>query len=122
LGDFGKPTGEFGTVEQANEDDAVVKWDDDGRVRLHQPWLKKVSSTTFLGTVEKIIKSPFPGEPEKVQIAVEGADPLYKEVRVENKLTDKNGAEVRLKERAKVEVTVEAKPEDTSAKTEDRRS
>src|ERR1700722_1434044 len=105
LGTFGKPTGEFGVVEQANEDDAVVKWDDDGRVRLHQPWLKKVSSTTFLGTVEKIIKSPFPGEPEKVQIAVEGADPLYKEVRVENKLTDKNGAEVRLKERAKVEVT-----------------
>ena len=43
LGEFGKPTGEFGTVEQANEDDAVVKWDDDGRVRLHQLWLKKVS-------------------------------------------------------------------------------
>jgi hypothetical protein len=42
LGDFGKPTGEFGTVEQTNEDDAVVKWDDDGRMRLHQPWLKKV--------------------------------------------------------------------------------
>jgi hypothetical protein len=42
LGDFGKPTGEFGTVEQANEDDAVVKWDGYGRVRLHQPWLKKV--------------------------------------------------------------------------------
>ena len=42
LGNFGKPTGEFGTVEQANEDDAVVKWDDDGRVRVHQPSLKKV--------------------------------------------------------------------------------
>ena len=42
LGDFGKPTGEFGTVEQTNEDDAIVKWDDDGRTRLHQPWLKKV--------------------------------------------------------------------------------
>jgi hypothetical protein len=40
LGNFGKPTGELGTVEQANEDDAVVKWDDDGRMRLHQPWLK----------------------------------------------------------------------------------
>jgi hypothetical protein len=36
------PTGELGTVEQANEDDAVVKWDDDGRMRLRQPWLKKV--------------------------------------------------------------------------------
>jgi hypothetical protein len=42
LGDFGKPTGEFGTVERANEEDAVVKWDDDGRMRLRQPWLKKV--------------------------------------------------------------------------------
>ena len=42
LGNFGKPTGEFGTVEQTNEDDAVFKWDDDGRMRLHQPSLKKV--------------------------------------------------------------------------------
>jgi hypothetical protein len=37
LGNFGKPTGELGTVEQTNEDDAVVKWDDDGRRRLRQP-------------------------------------------------------------------------------------
>jgi hypothetical protein len=42
LGNFGRPTGEFGTVEQTNEDDAVVKWDDNGRTRLHQPWLKKI--------------------------------------------------------------------------------
>jgi hypothetical protein len=42
LGNFGKPTGELGTVEQANDDDAVVKWDDDGRMRLRQPWLKKL--------------------------------------------------------------------------------
>jgi hypothetical protein len=42
LGDFGKSTGEFGTVVRTNEDDAIVKWDDDGRSRLHQPWLKKV--------------------------------------------------------------------------------
>jgi hypothetical protein len=42
LGNFGKPTGEIGTVERTNEEDAVVKWDDDGRTRLHQPSLKKV--------------------------------------------------------------------------------
>ena len=42
LGNFGRPNGNFGTVEQTNEEDAVVKWDDDGRTRLHQPWLKKV--------------------------------------------------------------------------------
>jgi hypothetical protein len=40
LGNFEKPTGELGTVEQTNDDDAVVKWDDDGRMRLRQPWLK----------------------------------------------------------------------------------
>ena len=42
LGDFGMPTGEFGTVRQVNEDDALVKWDDDGRIRVHQPSLKKM--------------------------------------------------------------------------------
>jgi hypothetical protein len=42
LGNFGKRTDEFGTVERTNEDDAIVKWDDDGRTRVHQPWLKKV--------------------------------------------------------------------------------
>ena len=42
LGDFAKPTGEFGTVQQTNEDAAVVKWDDDGRMRVYQPSLKKV--------------------------------------------------------------------------------
>ena len=42
LGDFGMPTGEFGTVRQVNEDDALVKWDDDNRIRVHQPSLKKV--------------------------------------------------------------------------------
>ena len=42
LGNFGKLTGELGTVEQVNEEDAIVKWDDDGRMRLHQPWLKKI--------------------------------------------------------------------------------
>jgi hypothetical protein len=42
LCEFGMLTEEFGTVRQVNEEDAVVKWDDDGRVRVHQPWLKKV--------------------------------------------------------------------------------
>lgn len=42
LGNFGKQTGEFGTVERTNVDDAVVKWDDDGRTRVHQPRLKKI--------------------------------------------------------------------------------
>jgi hypothetical protein len=43
-------------------------------------------STTLPGTVEKIIKSPYPSESEKAQIAIEGADHLYKEIRIENTL------------------------------------
>jgi hypothetical protein len=50
----GSWTGEFGTVEQANEDDAVVKWDDDGRVRLHQPWLKKLVASDKAGPICKV--------------------------------------------------------------------
>jgi hypothetical protein len=42
LGDFGKPTGEVGTVERTNDDDALVKWDGDGRKRSRQPSLRKV--------------------------------------------------------------------------------
>ena len=42
LGNFGKPTGEFGTVERANEEDAVVRWEGASRRRHHQPWLRKV--------------------------------------------------------------------------------
>ncbi len=73
-------------------------------------------ATTMPGTVEKIIQSPHPSEPEKAQIGVEGADHLYREIRIENTLTDEKGQPVRLKEGAKVEVTVEAEPEDTAPK------
>jgi hypothetical protein len=76
-------------------------------------------TTTLPGTVEKIIRSPVPSEPDKAQIAVEGADDLYRELRIENTLTDENGKEVELKKGAKVEVTVEADPEATVPKNTD---
>ena len=44
---------------------------------------------------------------------MEGADHLYKELRIENNLTDEDGNQVRLKQGAKVDVTVEAEPEAT---------
>ncbi len=71
-------------------------------------------SSTMPGTVEKVIKSPIPNVPEKAQIAVEGADDLYREIRIENTLVDENGNEVALKPGAHVEVTVEADPEHTT--------
>ena len=71
-------------------------------------------STTLHATVEKIIKSPYPNVPEKAQIAVEGADHLYRELRIENTLIDENGDKVHLKKGAEVEVTIEAEPEATT--------
>ncbi len=72
------------------------------------------ASVTMPGTVEKIIPPVHPSEPEKAQIAVEEADELYREIRIENALTDENGDEVRLKKGAEVEITVEADPEATT--------
>ena len=72
-------------------------------------------STTLQGTVEKIIRPRVTSEPEKVQIAVQGADHLYKEIRIDNILTDAGGNEVHLKPGAKVEVTVEAEPQGVTA-------
>lgn len=79
-------------------------------------------SATLPGTVEKIISSPVPNEPEKAQIAVEGADHLYREIRIENTLTDENGKKVRLKPGAHVDVTVEAESKDTTAKREEKKN
>jgi hypothetical protein len=74
------------------------------------------ASTTLPGTVEKIIQSPHPSMPEKAQIAVEGAEDLYREIRIENVLKDEDGEEVGLKPGAPVEVTIEADPENTTKK------
>jgi len=73
-------------------------------------------TVTLPGTVEKIIPPVVPSQPEKAQIAVQGADDLYREIRVENTLTDPNGHEVKLKEGAPVEVTIEANREATVPK------
>jgi hypothetical protein len=75
-------------------------------------------STTLPATVEKIIKSPSPSIPERAQLAVEGADHLYRELRIENTLTDENGDKVCLKQGAEVEVTIEAEANATIPKNE----
>ena len=72
-------------------------------------------STSMPGTVEKIIKSPSPAEPEKAQIHVQGADHLYRELRIDNKMRNKDGDEVGLKQGAHVEVKIEADAKDTTS-------
>jgi hypothetical protein len=66
--------------------------------------------TVIPGTVEKLIPSLRPNQPEKAQIAMEG-DHGYRDLRIENSLTDEHGDEVKLKKGAYVEVTVAARPD-----------
>jgi hypothetical protein len=78
----------------------------------------KKPKTKKPGTVKKIIKSPFPEEPEKAEIAVEGADDLYREIRIENTLEDEKGSKVKMKQGAQVDVTIEADDKDTTPKND----
>ena len=67
-------------------------------------------SITMPGTVDNVIPSPRPSQPEKAQIAVDGPDPRYCHLRIENTLTNEHGDGVKLKKGAHVEVTVTAEP------------
>ena len=66
------------------------------------------------GTVQQVLKPLVPDEVEKAQISVDEADELYREIRIENVLTNEKGEEVRLEPGADVDVIVEA---DTDATT-----
>lgn len=67
-------------------------------------------SATMAGTVNKIIPSPRPSQPEQAQIAVDGAAHLYRDLRIDNTLTVEDGDDVKLKKGAHVDVTVTAVP------------
>jgi hypothetical protein len=73
-------------------------------------------AVTLSGTVEKIIPPIYPGDPEKAQITIEGADDLYREIRIENTLKDSSGEDVVLKRGADVDVIIEADPTLTAPK------
>jgi hypothetical protein len=85
------------------------------QTQLEKPETEK-SSVTLPGKVEKIIPPSHPSEPEKAQIGIEGADDLYREIRVENTLQNEDGKPVALKPGAHVDVTIEADPSATRPK------
>jgi hypothetical protein len=74
------------------------------------------ATVTLPGTVEKIIPALGTHEPEKAQIAVEGAEDLYREIRIDNILQDEAGNDVNLKKGAEVEVTIAADSDATTKK------
>lgn len=60
------------------------------------------------GRVQKVIGPYHLGFPELAQIEIEGADELYKEIRIENALEDGRGERVRMQEGDLVDVVIEA--------------
>jgi hypothetical protein len=59
------------------------------------------------GTVEKVVKHY--GEPEKAQIEIQEADPLYRELRVENEAEpDGDGNKHRFEKSEDVDVIIES--------------
>jgi hypothetical protein len=73
-------------------------------------------STTMRGKVAKIIPSRNRKQPEKAQIAIDKAAHQYRNLRIENSLTDEHGDEVKLKKGAQVEVTVAAEGNTSAAR------
>jgi len=68
------------------------------------------------GTVSKVIKSSHPSQAEKAEIAIPEAEDLYREIRIDNELTDDAGDKVSLKPGAEVDVIVEADTDATLKK------
>ena len=81
------------------QNDGISTW------RQKRPW------KTVSGAARKIIKNPNHGD--NVEIALEEAEDLFREIRIENTFTAIDGQPVALKQGARVDVTFEANPEDT---------
>ena len=85
-------------------------------MNLESARIPEQPSTTLSGTVDKIIPSLRPSQPEKAQIAVDAADPRRRDhLRIENTLTDEHGDDVKLRKGAHVEITVTAEPKKVSS-------
>jgi hypothetical protein len=78
-------------------------------LKLDRVRIPEQPSTTMPGTVNKIIPARPPSQPEKAQIAVDGAERRHRDLRIENMLSDEHGDDVKLKKGAHVEVTVTTK-------------
>ena len=76
----------------------------------------KTKRKRLRGIVQHVLRPFLSSEPEKVQISIEDAEELYREIRVENVLTDENGEKVYLKRGAEVDVILEADTDATTKK------
>jgi hypothetical protein len=74
------------------------------------------------GMVSKILHPPVPEGEEIAEIQVEGADPLYGEIRVLNAFEDADGRTIRPSLGARVSVTIEAETDQAEPRREESRA
>lgn len=93
-------------------------------LNLDRERVREEPRRTMRGTVSKVIACPRPSREGKAQIAIEEADRGYRNLRIENTLTDEHGDETNLKKGARVEITVAAEREipDSERDTASRRA
>jgi hypothetical protein len=89
-------------------------------LNLDRKHVRLPPSVSLPGTVDRIIPAKRSNKSEKAQIGVDGADQLYRKLRIDNALVDEHGDDVKLKRGAHVEVTVTAEAKSsTGVKDED---
>lgn len=70
------------------------------------------------GTVTKVINPTHPSAKEKAEIEIREADHLYREIRVDNEVTDEKGEKAALKPGGEVDIVIEADSSATLKKPE----
>ena len=108
-----RPEPKGGTVSDSTDDSNANREGDRPNVDGDKPVV------TLTGVVQKIINPLGAKEPEKAEIAIQGADDLYKEIRIENTLENADGEKLRLKRGAEVDVHIEAPVEAVEKKPVD---
>ena len=80
--------------------------------------MSKKKRKKLRGIVKKVIKPSYSSGKEKAEIDIKEADDLYREIRVDNELTDERGEKASLKEGAEVDIVLEADSDATMKKPE----
>jgi hypothetical protein len=75
------------------------------------------TSVTLPGIVDKIIPSLSPTKAETAEISVETPHELYRQVRIDNTLTNESGGKVSLKLGSPVEITITAEAGSTTVES-----
>ena len=78
-----------------------------------------ISKKKFSASVKKIIPPLMSGEPETVEIRLDDAEDLYREIRIANTFTDQNGEAGSLKPGSRVAIIVEADLEVVTTEKDD---